>query len=316
VGFHKINRISDLECVRSENGSIFKDGYLGSGKLMKKALEKYGPMNMHQELILITEDKTEAENLEREIVCKQWVESEDNYNVSIGGNVTILFGEDNGFYDRKHTPETIEKIQKSREKIRKESPFSWSESFLVEDEIVVFYNSDEIEEYFNIQGWFEVNKLFYEGIIRYKSEYLQRSAIQRYLKRHNFLNDYEARIAAKEKLSKLCRDRFKGVPKTKESNEKRGKSIKSWIKKNPEEHDIRMNKINKNPEKIRKTAEKHRGMKRSERTRKNISQSLKGKPANNKGKILIHNEITGEKRYVQKDEKIPLGWKRGMGKRK
>jgi len=283
---------------------------------MKKALEKYGPMNMYQELILVTEDKDEAESLEKEIVCKEWVESEDNYNLSIGGNVTILFGKNNGFYGKKHTNETIEKIQESREKTRKDKPFSWSKSSLVENEKVVFYNSDQICDYFGIKDWFEVNKLVHDGIICYNSEYLQKAAIQRYLKRCNFLDNTEARIAAKKKLADLCRKRFTGIPKTKESNKKRSESISAWIENNPEEHNQRMQKINKNREKIRKTAEKHRGMKRSLETRKNISESLKGKPAKNKGKIWIYNAKSGEKRYIEKDDQMPEGWSVGMGKRK
>lgn len=38
-----------------------------------------------------------------------------------------------------------------------------------------------------------------------------------------------------------------------------------------------MQDVNRNPEKIQKTAETHRGMKRSEEACKNISESLKGK---------------------------------------
>ena len=316
VGFHKIKSIEDIKCEVSDNGSIFEDGYLGSGKLMKKAIEKYGPINMRQELILVTEDKEEAEDLEKEIVCYEWVMSEDNYNLSVGGNVAILFGEHNGFFGKNHRKETIEKIQESRNNTHSETPFSWSKSFLVEDETVVFYNTDQIKDYFGVEGWFEVNKLVYDGIIRYKSEYLQRAAIQRYLKRYNFLNDTEARTAANKKLADLCRERFAGIPKTKESNEKRGKSIKTWIQENPKEHQKRMNKINKNPEKIRKTAEKHRGLKRSEETRKNISESLKGKTPSNKGKIFIYNTETMERKYIEKDDEIPEGWARGLGKRK
>ena len=316
VGFHKIKSLDNIRFESSENGSIFDDGYLGSGKLIKLALEKYGPMNMRQELILVTESKEEAENLEREIVCREWVDSDDNYNLVIGGNVTILLGEQNGFFGKSHSKETIENIQESRNKTYSEAPFSWSKSFLVEDDAVVFFNSNEIKDYFGIKDWFEINKLVYDGVICYNSGYLQRTAIQRYLKRYNFLNDEEARKTAKKKLANLCRNRFSGISKSKESNEKRGKSIKSWIEKNPEKHQERMIKINKNSEKIKKTAEKHRGMKRSNETRKNISESLKGKPANNKGMIFIHNPETSERKYIKAGDVIPTGWVKGMGKRK
>jgi hypothetical protein len=316
IGFHTIKSLDDILFNNSENGSIFYDGYLGSGKLMKMALQKYGPMNMRQELILITEDKKEAEDLEKEIVCREWIISDKNYNLSVGGNVTILFGEQNGFYGKTHSKETIEKIQRKRKEAYDEAPFSWCESFLVEDESVTFLNSNQIIEYFGIEkdDWFEVNKLIYEGVIRYKSVYLQKAAIQRYLKRYSFLNDHEARTAAKERLSKLCSERFSGVPKTKESNEKRGLSIKTWIDNNPEKHQERMLKINKNPEKIQKTAEKHRGMKRSDESKRKMSEAKKGKLANNKGKIFIHNTKTRERTYIDKDMQIPEGWVRGMGK--
>jgi hypothetical protein len=124
------------------------------------------------------------------------------------------------------------------------------------------------------------------------------------------------RAAAKERLSILCRERFSGVPKTKESNEKRGKSIKKWINENPEKHQERMLKINKNPEKIQKTAETHRGMKRSDETKRRMSESKKGKPAKNKGMIWIHNPSSLERRYLDKNSRIPDGWVRGSGKRK
>lgn len=316
VGFHSIKSLDDIISEVSENGSIFYDGYLGSGKLMKKALEKYGPMNMSQELILVTNDKEEAESLEKNIVCREWVESDHNYNLSIGGNITILFGKNNGFFGKKHSNNTIKKIQEKRTQSYKNRPFSWSKSFLTENENIIFLNRDEIYSYFNISTPYEVHKLVYDGIITYNSRYLQEAAVRSYIERYNFLNDHKARKAAKEKIKILCSERFSNIPKTKESNEKRSKSIKAWIEKNPEKHNERMLKINKNPEKIKKTAEKHRGMKRSAETRKNISNSLKGKPSYNKGKIWIHNTVTNERKYIESGMSIPNGWTKGLGRRK
>lgn len=313
VGFHTIKSLDEILGETSENGSLFCDGYLGSGKLMKMALQKYGPLNMRQELILITTDKNEAADLEKEIVCAQWVASDKNYNLSIGGNVTILFGEDNGFFGKKHTIETVEKMQQKRKKTFEQTPFSWSESFLVANSAITFLNNDQIKEYFKIDDWFEINKLVYSGAIRFKSEYLQKAAIQRYLKRYNFLNNQSARCDAKEKLAKLCSERFLGVCKTSESNEKRSVSIKAWIDANPEQHQQRMLQINKNLEKIKKTAAAHTGMRRSEKTKHKISQSKKGKPSPNKGKICIYNTETSERKYVDKGAPIPAQWAPGRG---
>lgn len=78
-------------------------------------------------------------------------------------------------------------------------------------------------------------------------------------------------------------------------------------------------KINHNPEKIRKTAEKHRGMKRSDEAKKNMSKGLKeyyaSHQVSNKGKVWIHNPITHERKYVEPTMTIPEGWLPGMGKR-
>ena len=59
----------------------------------------------------------------------------------------------------------------------------------------------------------------------------------------------------------------------KDALEKRGKSVSDWIKNNKEAHMERMMKINTNPEKIRRTAEKHTGMKRSDTTKSRLSDA-------------------------------------------
>lgn len=319
VGFHKIKEISDIIYEESENGSIFNDGYLGSGKLMRRALEKYGPMNMKQKLILVTNDEKEAKMLERDIVCEKWVDDENTYNLVLGGGITILLGEKNGFYNKKHSKETIEKIQKSRNKTLELNPWTWSMSTVVGTENIL-YNYQDILEYFDISNTekvidekFEVSKLVYEGKIMFHSEYIQQSQLKRYKRRKHFIDSSSERYKSK---SEMTSKRFKGVKKSEESNLKRGKSISKWIKENPDEHNQRMDKINKNPEKIRKTAEKHRGMKRSEVTCKRISEALLGLEPKNKGKIWIHNIETKERLYVEKDIVVPSGWSLGMGKRK
>lgn len=293
IGFHNINDMDDILTTESVYDSIFKDGYLGSGKLIKRAIEKYGPENMKQELLLVTDDREEAEELERSLVNKEFVEEDTNYNLSIGGNVCIMFGENNGFYGKTHTKDTIEKIQESRNRTLKICPFSWSE---IIDSVsgTIYYNIQEVYNNFNIVGTkrdkrFQLNALVYDGKIFFKSQYLQESAIKQYEIRKTWLNDEESRRRDKsEKVSK----RFKGIPKSKESNLKRGKSISNWIKENPETHQERMQKINKNPEKIKKMAEKQTG------------------------KIWITNISTSKNTRHDPALPIPEGWVKGFNKKK
>jgi hypothetical protein len=105
IGFHSI---LESDIIRTEYGqlSCFKDGYLGSGKLLIKGIEKYGPENFAQEILGIFDTQKEAEDLERSLVSKEFVDEETNYNLSIGGNVAILYGDKNGFYGKRHTKES------------------------------------------------------------------------------------------------------------------------------------------------------------------------------------------------------------------
>ena len=100
------------------------------------------------------------------------------------------------------------------------------------------------------------------------------------------------------------------------------KKVRAWIAEHPEEHAIRMDKINKNPEKIEKMASKHRGMRRSEEACANVSAGLKDFIDNNpeKAKVMcgvgceyIHNPSTGEIRRLGDGEDIPAGWASGSG---
>ena len=72
--------------------------------------------------------------------------------------------------------------------------------------------------------------------------------------------------------------------------------------------------INKNPDKIKKTAETHKGMKRSKETCLRISQSLKGVPSSTIGRTTIWNIETKEVVYVSPDSEIPTGWNWGRPK--
>ena len=108
---------------------------------------------------------------------------------------------------------------------------------------------------------------------------------------------------------------------TKERSDKISKKVKKWIEENPEKHHEKMMKINKNPEKIKKMADKHRGMKRSEEAKRNISIATKELHAKfpdlcGRGCIYIHKPETKEIKRSNKNEPIPDGWLRGSGMKK
>jgi len=112
---------------------------------------------------------------------------------------------------------------------------------------------------------------------------------------------------------KLNRLRLLNFTQDPNRNKKISKSLKG--KSHPWQ-----DKINKNPEKIAKTAAKHKGMKRSEETCQNISnakkQYYKNNNVYNKDMIFIHNIKTNERKYILKTDKVPNGWKVGIGSTK
>jgi group I intron endonuclease len=61
------------------------DGYLGSGKLLKRAIKKYGIENFKREILFDFETLDEAYSKEGELVTSGFIENQDNYNLRTGG---------------------------------------------------------------------------------------------------------------------------------------------------------------------------------------------------------------------------------------
>jgi hypothetical protein len=109
-----------------------------------------------------------------------------------------------------------------------------------------------------------------------------------------------------------------------ERRKKIGVGHKKWIEKNPKLHQERMQKINKNPDKISKTADWHRGQKRDEdacfNIRKGINNALKDpevrKRMSGRGSKYFHNPVTGISKRFMSGDVIPNGWFPGTGPRK
>lgn len=60
--------------------------YLGSGKLLKLAVEKYGKQNFKREIIDFADSIEDLNKLEEKYVNQEWVKSPNTYNMKLGGN--------------------------------------------------------------------------------------------------------------------------------------------------------------------------------------------------------------------------------------
>ena len=256
------NNINNKEYIGFHSTNDLNDGYMGSGKLIIKAIEKYGIENFSKEILKIFDNKKDAEDYERKLVNEEYVMREDTYNISIGGNVCILHGKFNGFYGKKHTKETLEKIQNTRKKNNK--PINYPKSIKVNEMKIGNYifnsyrhASNELE-----LSRCEIDCLLYNNKDCY---FLDKN------KQESFEINYRTYLEDKKKRSELHWKRVSEYMKSDAHKLEVSKALsgskRPWV----------ANKINKDPNKIAKTAEKHRGMKRSEETRKRMSEAQKKK---------------------------------------
>ena len=101
--------------------------YLGSGTLLKRAIEKYGKENFIKEIVEVCSTKTELNEREKYWI-KETKAQEIGYNIAEGGNGGNTYDEETRqrisqeFKGREVDPKTIEKAKKTREKRKQENP--------------------------------------------------------------------------------------------------------------------------------------------------------------------------------------------------
>jgi hypothetical protein len=319
IGFHSS---PDEVRLSLDFGSCFTDGYLGSGKLLKRAIEKYTPSVFKQEIIGSFDKKEDAEALEKTLVNEEFVSRDDTYNISIGGNVTILYGSDNGFFGKTHSSEAIQKIQNTRTE-NKLPTYQVSFTAVASGEIYRGYSQvlnafeystkPRFTDSESINRRLFIANLLKNNIIKTDDESIIDGLFQ-LLDQRAFAQSIERKQEISLKRATECAERFTGITKSEEQRSALSASNKLWIENNREDFRKRMSLINSNPEKIRKTAEKHRGMKRSTETKQKLSLALSGITPSNKGKIAAHDPITGEFSYFEKDN-VPTNWILGLIKK-
>jgi len=102
------NLVNGMYYVGCHQTANLDDGYLGSGKYLKRAIKKYGQEYFKFEILYSVSSKKEMFDLERSIVNESLVNDPLSYNLKIGGsggNPGIV----GAFKGRKHSDETKEK---------------------------------------------------------------------------------------------------------------------------------------------------------------------------------------------------------------
>ena len=132
IVYQTINLVNNMIYIGSHQTKDLNDGYLGSGKHLKRAIKKYGKENFEFRILYSFSSLEEMFSKERELVNESFVKDPLTYNLKIGGsggNPGIV----GAFKGRTHSDETKEKIRKSalsqicsEEKRKKLSENNWA----------------------------------------------------------------------------------------------------------------------------------------------------------------------------------------------
>ena len=105
------NLVKNKIYVGVHKTSNLEDDYMGSGKLIKLAIEKYGLENFTKEYIAIFDNAEEMFNMEAMLVNEEFVKRDDTYNLKEGG-----FG---GWdFNCSNLEMQLNKLQKARDKLK------------------------------------------------------------------------------------------------------------------------------------------------------------------------------------------------------
>ena len=140
-GIYKItNLLNGKMYIGQHTTSNIDDGYMGSGKIIRLAVNKYGADNFRKEWLMFCEDADELDYMERVYVDQTWVDRSDTYNLRLGGDGKIvseqsrkklsesLKGNQN-HKGKHHSEETRKKMRETR----KAKPV-WNKGILMSDE--------------------------------------------------------------------------------------------------------------------------------------------------------------------------------------
>lgn len=115
--FKTTNKINDRYYIGVHATKYLNDNYLGSGKLITQAIEKYGKDNFIREILEFFPDYESALNYEKELVNEDRLLDKNCYNLCIGGGMPPIYtGEQHHSFGRKFPETSLRMIQNNPNK--------------------------------------------------------------------------------------------------------------------------------------------------------------------------------------------------------
>jgi hypothetical protein len=79
------NKINGKTYIGKHQTQDLNDGYVGSGKLIRAAIERYGIENFEKEILFRFDNEADMNAKEAELVTEDFVKEDTNYNLCVGG---------------------------------------------------------------------------------------------------------------------------------------------------------------------------------------------------------------------------------------
>jgi hypothetical protein len=107
--YRTVNLVNGCEYTGKHETDDLDDGYLGSGNLIKRAIEKHGRENFRKVLLHDFDSAGEMDAKEAELVTEEYCARKDTYNICPGGRGGWGYVYQNGLWDTEQRLEAAKK---------------------------------------------------------------------------------------------------------------------------------------------------------------------------------------------------------------